>query len=273
MTDREREKIRPNSSEDSDAAPSTDESSERPPEHDSARSQPIGTTVSTSDERADAFFAVGETSSTDGEPAIGGGRVHARIVDVDVVTDDEIPSAYPVEIRTPRALAFTVEFPNETQSVVYLEHRENGQDPRLATVLEATGTPYGSYADLYGERLLFEVEEGYWTLYVPRSAPRGSSRGVYGIWLGLAFNGVAILGGVLSGGALFASAAFLLAFLVINLVVMPAATLTDSWYLESHTDWDQGPLFWATFNAVPLMNLLVSAWYLKSRFDARPITP
>ena len=241
--------------------------------HGRERPQTGPSVGATSDEQAASFFDIGEAGGTGGEPAIGGGRAYARIVAVDIVSTDEVPSGYPLEIGTERALEFEVEFPDETQAVVYLEYRERGQDPRLARILENAGTPYGSYADLYGVRLLLEVVEGYWTLYVPRSSPRGSTRGVYGIWFGLVFNGFAVAGGLLSGGSLFTSLAFVLAFLCINLVVIPVTTLVDAWFLESHTDWEHGPLFWASCNAFPLLNVLVSALYLSSRTGVRSITP
>ena len=235
--------------------------------------RPVGMVSSVSETEAASFFAVGERATTDGEPAIGGGRVHGQIVEAAIVPADVVPTAYPWGIHSEHAIAFTVEFPNGTEAIFYVEHRDNGQDPRLARLLEVLETPYGSYADLYGERVLLEVEDGYWIPYVPRSTPRGSPRGVYGVIAGLAFNLVAILGVLVGGGALVLGGPFLVAFLLCNLVVIPAATVTDARYLHTHTDWQHGPLFWATCNAFPVLNVVVSAWYLTTRRAAIPIRP
>lgn len=255
MTDRETESVR------------SDEVAER----ESTAAEASNSARSIADEQADSFFAVGDAGPTTGEPAIGGGRAHARIVEAAVVPVEDVPTDYPWELRTDSALALTVEFPGGTQAITYVEYRENGQDPRFARVLEVAGPRYGSYADLYGERLLLEVVDGYWVPYVPPSGPRGSPVGAYGVWFGLAFNLLAILGVVLSGGWLLTAAWFLLAFLLVNVLLVPAATLTDAWYLESHTDWGHAPLFWATCNAVPLLNVPVSAWYLATRMGVRSI--
>ena len=259
MTDRETESVR------------SDEAAER----EATVSEASASAGSIADEQADSFFAVGDAGPMTGEPAIGGGRAHARIVEAAVVPVEDVPTDYPWELRTESALALTVEFPGGTQAVTYVEYRENGQDPRLARVLEVAGPRYGSYADLYGERLLFEVVDGYWVPYVPPSGPRGSPVGAYGVWFGLAFNALAIAGVVLAGGSLLASQALflsvLLSFLLVNLLLVPAATLADAWYLESHTDWDHAPLFWASCNAVPLLNVPVSAWYLATRMGVRSI--
>lgn len=259
MTDRETEPVR----------------SDGVAERESTATEAPASAESIADERADSFFAVSGAGSTTGEPAIGGGRAHARLVEAAVLPVENVPADYPWELRTESALALTVEFPNGTQALTYVEHRENGQDPRLARVLEVVDTPYGSYPDLYGERLLLEVVGGYWVLYVPPRGPRGSPLGVWGVRFGFAFNVLAIVGVVLAGGWLLASQALfltvLLSFLLVNLLVIPASTLTDAWYLESHTDWGHGPLFWASCNAVPLVNVPVSVWYLATRTNARSI--
>ena len=293
MTEREREPVRSSATTERETASEGDangsnEADTARDEDDTARDEDVddyravdhtdprrtdGLVSSVGENEAASFFAVGERATTDGEPAIGGGRVHGQIVEAAIVPADVVPTAYPWAVHSERAMAFTVEFPNGTEAIFYVEHRENGQDPRLARLLEVLETPYGSYADLYGERVLLEVEDGYWIPYVPQSAPRGSPRGVYGVIAGLAFNLVAILGVMIGGGALVLWSPFLVAFLLCNLVVIPAATLTDARYLHTHTDWEHGPLFWATCNAFPVLNVVVSVWYLTTRRAAIPIRP
>ena len=55
---------------------------------------------------------------------------------------------------------------------------------------------------------------------------------------------------------------------LVNFVLLPYATYRDASYLRGHSDWEQGPPFWATLSMVPGLNVLVSALYLRSRRNA-----
>lgn len=213
------------------------------------------------DDVAESFLGLEadlDGSRSDGAPAEGE-RVHGLVTGAERVGAAAVPEGYPLEGETDRALALAVEFGDE-ETTAYLDWPDDdGAGSPLRRLLDAVGIQLG---DLYGRRLLLERTGGYYTVVTPSEPPRSS-----GDW-GLVVAGghvlnAAILGLLVATGGLptmlYAVGA------VLALVVLPYATYRDAWYVRTHSDWDQGPLFWATLSALPFLNSLVGLAYLWSR--------
>ncbi len=54
-------------------------------------------------------------------------------------------------------------------------------------------------------------------------------------------------------------------WLLVSIVCLPIATYLDAWHLRTHTDWGQGPAFWAMLSMLPGVNILTLLAYLWSR--------
>lgn len=222
---------------------------------------------------ADAFLELeGELGADDPpreDPTTG------LVVDAETVPAGEVPASYPLDATTDSVLALTVETAGGRTVTDYFEWPDDGTvdpDSRLGRLLAAAGVSADSFADIYGRRLPLERVGDRYTVFVPPERPRGSGDWSLGVAGGLAFNaavlGLAALGaaGLAVGGLL---SALTIPFFVVNLVALPYATYRDATYLRSHSDWGQGPPFWATLSMVPGLNVLVSALYLRSRSKAR----
>lgn len=204
----------------------------------------------------------------------GGARPRGLVVDVETVPAEEVPDSYPLAVETDEALALHVDLGDRT-TVAYLDWPgAEGIDAEsaLGRLLAALGLSSDSFADLYGETLLLEREAGHYTVFVPPEPPRGTGGWVLGVAGGIAFNaavaGLLALGAAgLPVGGLFS--VLLVPFLLVNLVAVPYATYRDATYLRTHSDWGQGPPFWAALSMVPGMNVLVGLLYLRSRSRAR----
>lgn len=214
------------------------------------------------DDAADSFLELESQFTTRALP----GRVRGRAVDVERVPASAVPADYPVDIRTEEALALTVAVDGE-RVAVYFAFDDDPADDRLGRMLELKGISPERFADLYGETVLLTVEDGHYVPVVPRESPRGSALGAYGVAGGLAMNLLAValllvgLGGVVS-------VPVVLAWLAANVLGVPAATYLDAWHLRTHTDWSGGPLFWTALGAIPGVNVLSSAAYLRQRARA-----
>lgn len=188
---------------------------------------------------------------------------YARVVDADKVDADAVPADYPFAVDTDAALALQVDLGNleGRRATLFFEWP---RDDRLDRLLSAAGVTYETFADLNGIRLTVDVEDGHYVPVVSDREPSGDPRGKYGVLGGLAFNLLTILGAALAPATL-ATTWFLLVFLLVNLLAIPASTYLDGRYLETHTDWDHAPSFWATLSIPPLVNVPVSIAYLWTR--------
>lgn len=186
-----------------------------------------------------------------------------------------VPESYPLAVTTESALALQVGLRTGGTTTVYLDW-PGGEGVKasspLGRLLAALDVSPDSFADLYGERLPLEREAGYYTVVLPPEQPKGSGDWELGVVGGVAFN-LTVVGllalattGLPVGGVLWW---LLVPFLVVNLAVLPFATYRDATYLRTHSDWNQGPPFWAALSMVPVVNLGVSALYLWSRSRAR----
>lgn len=221
-----------------------------------------------SEEAADSFLELEGELEADEPPAAD--RTTGLVVDAETVPATEVPSSYPLAPTTDAVLALTLDTA-AGEMTAYLEWPDDGTvdpDSRLGRLLAAAGVPADTFADLYGRTLLLEREGAHYTVFVPPERPRGTGDWALGVAGGLAFN-LAVLGLLglgaagLSVGGLLSS--LVVPFLLVNFLALPYATYRDARYVRSHSDWAQGPPFWATLSMVPGPNVLVSALYLRSR--------
>lgn len=217
----------------------------------------------------EAELAADETAA-----GAGGDRLRGLVVDAETVPAGAVPDSYPGDVTAGEALALRVDLGDRT-TVAYLDWPgREGVDPEsaLGRLLAALGVPADSFADLYGVPVLLEREAGHHTVFVPPEPPQGTGNWVLGVAGGLAFNaavaGLVALGaaGLAVGGLL---SVLVVPFLLVNFLAVPYATYRDATYVRTHSDWGQGPLFWATLSTVPGLNVLVGLLYLRSRSRAR----
>ncbi|WP_049925191.1 hypothetical protein [Halopiger goleimassiliensis] len=223
---------------------------------------------SDADETATTFLELeAELGPTASGLEAGTETIRAQVVDAAVVDGGVVPDDYPWEIETAEALALDLEIGSDSVTT-YFAWPETGTNERLSRLLSALDIPADSFAELHGKRLLVTVEDGYFVPVVPPTRPRGSPTALPGIYAGLAFN-LAFFASLLTD---FLFQPWLLVpFLLVNLLVLPAAVAYDGWYLRTQTDWGQGPWFWAVLSALPGLNLLSIPLYLRYRSQARPL--
>jgi len=195
---------------------------------------------------------------------VEGDRVRGRAVDVERVPAGAVPTDYPVTITTEEALALTLECRDGSEATVYFEFADGTPDDRLGRLLELHDVAPDRFADLYGESLLLSVEDGHHVPYVPPDGPRGSPLGVYGIGAGLGANLLVFLLALVGLGGVL-SVPVVIAWLLLNVVGLPIATYLDARHLLTHTDWEQGPGFWAALAAIPGVNVVSSLAYWRTR--------
>jgi hypothetical protein len=220
------------------------------------------------DSAAESFIEIEE--EFDGVP--DGITAHAQAVDVERVPAAEVPEDFPFDIRTEEAMALrlTPRTADERTVVTYFEWPEEGTDDRLGRLLGLHEIPPDRFADLHGREILLRAEGGHWVPAVPDEQPRGDGRALYGVIGGLAPGFTLALFGIFGLGNLI-NLPFIILWLVATFVVLPVSVYLDAWHLRTHTDWEGGPLFWATLSVVPVLNLAVGVLYLLSRGNARPI--
>lgn len=218
------------------------------------------------DRAAESFLDL-ESELTGGDPS---SRVWGQAVDAEVLPASDVPETYPIEVTTDEALALYLDVDGR-RVVVYFEWAEGDREDRLWRLLALKGISPDRFAELYGRRILLGVEDGHYVPIIPDERPRGSPRGVYGIAAALAVNLLTAALVALGLGALLGSAPFVVVWLLVNLLALPVATYLDAWDRRTRTDWEGGPLFWASLAAIPGVNVLSSALYLRERLRARPL--
>lgn len=234
---------------------------------DSQRAQTQPDTERSVETAAESFLSV------ESELRVGDGdHVRGQAVDVARVAAETVPEDYPITIGTPEALALSLELDGHEGTTVttYFEFDESVADDRLARLLAIHDIPTDRFGDFHGEWILLTIEDGYFLPVVPAESPRGDSRGVYGILAGLALN---LLVGtvVLTGLNTLLSPPVVVVWLLVSVVGLPVATYLDAWYLRTHTDWGQGPAFWAMLSMLPGVNILTVLAYFWTRRQARPL--
>lgn len=234
---------------------------------DTRREETPPDTARSVDTAAESFLSV-ESELRAGE----GEHVRGQAVDVARVPAETVPEEYPVTIGTPEALALSLELDGHdgTTETTYFEFDESVADDRLARLLAVHDIPTDRFGDLHGEWLLLTIEDGYFLPVVPAEFPRGDSRGVYGVLAGLAVN-LFVGAAALAGPGTLLSLPVVVAWLLVSVVCLPIATYLDAWYLRTHTDWGQGPAFWALLAVFPGVNILTVLAYLWTRRRAKSL--
>lgn len=219
------------------------------------------------DEAAARFLELEAELTNAASPAVPDGTVqHGVLVDATLVPATEVPAAYPLDITSRQALALSVELDTGTEVTTYLDwpaDGEPGDDSTLGRLLTGLDVPPEQLGELYGQRVLTTVIAGHYTLYVPEEPPRESGANVYGV-LGTAVASIAtLIGFTLSPGSLL-----FLGFVITTFLLLPFFTYRDAWYLRTNSDWDGGPLYWASLAMFPGVNVLSTAVYLSQRRNA-----
>ena len=218
------------------------------------------------DRAAERFLELEAELASGSEATLPDGSVRAgRLVDAALVPTADVPPEYPVDIGQDEALALTVELEGGRTVPTYLDWPEDraAEESRLGRLLTGMDVAPEQLAELFGRRVLVTVVNGRYTLYLPDEPPRGTGRDVYGVLAGAVGSVAALVGFTLTlNGLLF------LLFLFLTLLVLPLATYRDGWYLRTHSDWEGGPVFWATLAMIPGLNLLSTALYLRARTRA-----
>lgn len=223
----------------------------------------------TMDSAADSFLEVEQ--EFDG--MVEGMQMHGQAIDVSQIPATEVPDDFPYDIGSDDALALTLELDqmeNETVTT-YFEWPTDGAKKRLGKLLSLRDVPLDRFANLHGERILLTVEDGHVVPVLPDEERRGSDRGIWGILSGLAPSALIFVAGMLGLGGLVSSTSFVLVWLVATFLILPISVYYDAWDLRTTTNWEGGPLFWATLAMIPGLNILGVVAYLILRQNAEPI--
>jgi len=214
----------------------------------------------TADNAAKSFLELDAELDTD--PSAETGTDRGLVVDAERRERGAVTEGYPLGADTEEVLELTVDTGLDERAV-YLAWPDEAIDVPLVWYLDATGI---ELRELYGREVRLVEVEGHTTLATPGEPPRGSRR-----WYGGVLGGTALTAGLVAAlpavdGTLGPLVGLLWA--VLTLVGLPYAVYQDAWYVRTHSDWDGGPLFWATLAALPFLNLVSVAGYLYSRSKA-----
>jgi hypothetical protein len=194
------------------------------------------------------------------------------VVDNDRVDTSEVPEEYPVDVNTDAALALTVDLGDEETTVYFAWADDATANTRLTRLLAALEIDPG---DLYGQSLLLERIDGHDVAVTPTEQPRGTEMWGARVTAGHGANALvlSLLTASAVGVTVLPTVLLLLCWLFVTLLWLPYTTYQDAWYLRTHTEWQQGPLFWAFLSAIPVLNLPVGLLYLRSRSTTTALVP
>lgn len=215
--------------------------------------------TTTVDAAAESFLEIEEELADERELASG------LAVDATREPAESLPEEYPLVPSTEEVLALDVELRDDRTVTAYVEWDLDGG---LGRLLDHYSIEPGEFARLHGEQLRVRRERGHYRLVVPDSTGRGDPQAIYG--LGATF-GVTLLGWLLvvaGVGGIFASPLSVLLWLAVGSLGLPVATYLDGWHRRTTTDWNQGPLFWATLAVIPGVNVVSTLLYLYGRMRA-----
>ncbi len=221
------------------------------------------------DAAADSFLAVEQELDTMAE----GMQVRGQAIDVERIPAHEVPDGFPYDIEPDEALALTLEIDQTDGKTVttYFGWPGDGGDERLGKLLQLRDVPIDRFADLHGDNILLEVENGHFVPVLPQEEPRGDDRAYYGVVAGFAFLLFPLITWMFGVTGMIGSSLFFFLFVLVHLVVLPVSTYLDAWDLRTRTNWNGGPLFWAFFAMIPGLNVMTVAAYLILRQNAEPI--
>lgn len=217
------------------------------------------------DDAAESFLELEADLDADlGGTDTGRDTRRGLVVDGDRIDASEVPDGYPIAIRGEEALALTVDR-GDGETTAYVAWPGDGsEDARLPWLLDAMGIGLG---DLYGRTVLLDRVDGHDVLVTPTERPRGSGAWGLGVAAGHVLNATLLAVAILGSVSLPALPVFLV-WLSLTLVWLPYATYRDGWYLRTHSEWDGGPLFWATLSGIPLVNVIAGVGYFWERTRA-----
>jgi len=221
------------------------------------------------DDAADSFLEVEQELDTLAE----GTQVRGQAIDVERIPASEVPEDFPYDVGAGDALALTLEI-DETEgkaATTYFGWPGGTPDERLGKLLQLCDVSPDRFADLHGENVLLEVEDGHLVPVLPREEPRGDDRAYWGILAGLVPSLLIFVGGMADAGGFLFTQTFVLVWLLATFVVLPVSIYLDAWDLRTTTNWRGGPLFWAFFSMIPVLNIMAVAAYLVLRRNAEPI--
>ena len=223
----------------------------------------------TEDRTAERFLELESALAAGSGATLPDGTVRpARLVDAELVPAADVPEGSPLAPGDGRALVVTLELAGGRTVSAYLDWPEEGdpaEESTLGRLLAGLDVAPERLAELYGRRVLVEVVDGRYRPYLPAEPPRGTGRAVYGVVAGAVASVVTLLGLALGVGS---GLVLLVAFLLLTVVVLPFFTYRDAWYLRTNSDWEGGPVFWATLATFPGVNLVSTALYLRGRAGA-----
>ncbi len=218
------------------------------------------------DRAAERFLALESELAAGSDATLPDGTVRpGRLVDAALVPAADVPDAYPLDPGEGRALAVTLELDGGRNVPAYLDWPEDGdpaEESTLGRLLAGLKLAPEQLAELYGRQVLVEVVDSRYTLYLPDEPPRGTGRDRHGVLAGAAASVATLAALALGVGP---GTPLLLLFVLLTLFVLPVFTYRDAWYLRTHSDWEGGPMFWATLAMLPGVNLLSTALYLRDR--------
>jgi len=220
------------------------------------------------DRSAEAFLDL-ESDLADTDDDLPADLGYGLVTDAERVSAADVPADYPWTVTGEEAVALMIEHGRTGRTVTAYFAWPPREGDRLDRLLAAAGIDDG-FARLHGAQVLLTTRDGTIVPFVPPTRPRGSAVGRFAVLGGLVFNSLTLLG-VAFGVGFVATLGFLAVFLAVNFLAVPAGTFLDGRYLRSHTDWGQGPSFWALLSAFPFLNVLTSVAYLRSRAGTRPI--
>jgi hypothetical protein len=233
------------------------------------RAEQVSEGVREIDDAADSFLEVEQALDTMAD----GMQVRGQAIDVERISATEVPEEFPSDVGTGDALALTLEL-DETEgktATTYFGWPGETPDERLGKLLQLCEVSPDRFADLHGEDILLEVEDGHVVPVLPREEPRGDDRAYWGILAGLVPSLLIFVGGLVDAGGFLFTQTFVLVWLLATFVGLPVSIYLDAWNLRTTTNWRGGPLFWAFFSMIPVLNIMAVAAYLVLRQNAEPI--
>lgn len=196
-------------------------------------------------------------------------RLYAEVDGVERVPAAEVPETFPVAIWTDETLALRLELSGYGRANTYFSLPDTDEDDRLETLVEIhdVSTP----ADLVGNQMLVDVENGHPVPVSRESERRGDERAFYGVLVGIAPSFLFTLFSFFGLAEAVLSPTPFLMYLFCTFILLPPSLYVDAWHLRTTTDWEGRPPRWGLLAVVPVVNIAVVPYYLISRENARPL--
>lgn len=181
----------------------------------------------------------------------------------------EVPDNYPVQIRTRQALHLDVETPDGETVATYLEWPSEDEDSdHVERLLDALGRSHDEFANVYGDRVALDAEDGWHGIDLERTAALRSAR------LASGDESLDTTRKLLAGAIAVAVAGISLTnplpdlgapLMLLSWVAIPALLYYDGKRVEESTHWSPERLRWAAGGLIPLFNVSVGIAYLLER--------